>query len=108
VGNLKMRYVGNGGRHRESKEYREWLSSYNQHVAWKYEKYDPQTTEYRAKASKRGGADCWHCGDPLVGEFDMCCKHASSECGCYGMPTEPPFCSKECHTAFTEIWNGKD
>ncbi len=104
----KRRYVGNEGRPRESRWEREWLASYNQQVAWKYENYDPETTEYRPKTKNRDGDECWQCSTPLVGKFKMCCKNSSERCGCYGMPVEPPFCSKECHTAFIEKWKGKD
>ena len=42
--------------------------------------------------------DCEMCGKPLV-NYDpkMCCS--SFDCGCMGLPTNPPVCSGECWDA---------
>jgi len=91
----------------ETEEEREWIASYNQHAAWKYENYNPETTEYRKRVKSNEPANCWHCNTALEGSFGICCKHGDgTTCGCYGMPTEPPFCSKECHVDFITKWRG--
>ncbi len=36
----------------------------------------------------------------------MCCD--GRECGCMGMPTEPPVCSEECYIAYIKQIRGED
>lgn len=43
------------------------------------------------------------CGKEI--EITMCCS--GYECGCMGLPTEPPFCSEECYEKYL-INNVKD
>lgn len=39
--------------------------------------------------------NCIICGKPVPNyEPVMCCS--GRDCGCLGLPDEPPFCSKEC------------
>lgn len=39
--------------------------------------------------------DCWICQKEMDDyEPEMCCS--GFECGCMGLPTNPPVCSKEC------------
>ena len=38
---------------------------------------------------------CMVCGGDLGYEPQMCCS--GRECGCMGMPVDPPICSKECY-----------
>jgi hypothetical protein len=40
--------------------------------------------------------DCEICGEPLGPDYKpaMCCS--GFECGCRGMPTNPPICSQAC------------
>lgn len=45
--------------------------------------------------------DCMICNKELEDyEPHMCCD--GRECGCYGMPTNPPICSEECWEKLTE------
>jgi hypothetical protein len=44
---------------------------------------------------------CMVCGEDLGYEPQMCCS--GHQCGCMGMPVDPPICSKECH----EEWDWK-
>lgn len=39
---------------------------------------------------------CDICGEPI--KVHICCN--SFDCGCMGLPTEPPFCSNECYDKF--------
>lgn len=44
---------------------------------------------------------CYVCGKDVEGyKPQMCCD--GRECGCYGMPLEPPICSNECWDKLTE------
>lgn len=46
--------------------------------------------------------ECWQCRGDLPEDYEhpTCCS--GHECGCMGMPTEPPFCSKECSDKWHE------
>lgn len=35
----------------------------------------------------------WECNKEI--EVNICCNQY--DCGCQGLPTEPPFCSNECY-----------
>ena len=39
---------------------------------------------------------CDVCGTEI--EVNMCCS--GHECGCMGLPTEPPICSEKCYDTF--------
>ena len=41
-------------------------------------------------------ANCEICGEEI--EVQMCCS--GSECGCMGMPVDPPVCSEECEKIY--------
>ena len=41
-------------------------------------------------------ADCAICGEEI--EVTMCCS--GRDCGCMGMPTEPPVCSEKCYNEY--------
>ncbi|AUS03532.1 hypothetical protein PBL1C_64 [Paenibacillus phage PBL1c] len=38
-------------------------------------------------------AKCWNCGVVEIPEPEYCCS--GRDCGCHGLPLEPPFC-EEC------------
>ena len=40
--------------------------------------------------------ECFCCGKPMPDDYEpeYCCSGV--ECGCMGMPIEPPFCSAQC------------
>lgn len=42
--------------------------------------------------------NCEICGTEI--EIKLCCS--GRECGCMGMPTEPPVCSEKCHIEYME------
>jgi hypothetical protein len=44
---------------------------------------------------------CSECGKEI--EVEMCCS--GHECGCMGLPVEPPVCSSECYDKFMEKGN---
>ena len=44
---------------------------------------------------------CDICGNDI--EVTMCCS--GHDCGCMGMPTEPPVCSKECFDKYVEKYS---
>lgn len=47
-------------------------------------------------------ANCEICGDEI--EVQMCCS--GRDCGCLGLPVDPPICDKiECWTEFKERWS---
>ncbi len=37
---------------------------------------------------------CWNCSEVEIPEPVRCCS--GRECGCQGLPIEPPFCSEKC------------
>ena len=37
---------------------------------------------------------CWHCGIVEIPEPMGCCS--GRDCGCMGLPIDPPFCSDKC------------
>jgi len=39
--------------------------------------------------------NCMVCGDELDYIVEYCCN--AFDCGCMGMPTEPPVCSRVCY-----------
>ncbi len=41
---------------------------------------------------------CWgpNCKEEI--EIELCC--GAYDCGCQGLPVEPPFCSAECYDAY--------
>ena len=43
-------------------------------------------------------AECKVCGEETPYEPKMCCN--GFECGCMGLPTEPPICSDKCWEKF--------
>ena len=49
-------------------------------------------------SSKKDDWICMVCKGPLGYEPNFCCD--GHMCGCRGLPTEPPICSKECY----ETW----
>lgn len=42
---------------------------------------------------------CQICDTPI--EIHLCCT--GRDCGCVGLPTEPPVCSNECFEKYMEI-----
>lgn len=44
---------------------------------------------------------CMICGGELGYEPQMCCS--GRDCGCMGMPVDPPICSDECWARFAQI-----
>lgn len=47
--------------------------------------------------------NCVICGKEI--EIKMCCS--GRECGCMGLPTEMPVCSKECEKKYIEKRNAE-
>jgi hypothetical protein len=45
---------------------------------------------------------CMVCKGPLGYEPPMCCSDTSGMCGCRGLPTVHPICSKECYKKWEE------
>ncbi len=41
---------------------------------------------------------CWNCGKVEIPEPQTCCS--GRECGCMGLPIDPPFCSKKCQEEY--------
>ncbi len=41
---------------------------------------------------------CWNCGIIEIPEPVRCCS--GRDCGCMGMPIEPPFCSEKCQKEY--------
>ena len=35
-------------------------------------------------------------------DIQMCCSSANADCGCMGMPVEPPVCSEKCYNKYME------
>jgi len=46
----------------------------------------------------REKAFCWgpNCNEEI--EIQICCN--AYDCGCQGLPVDPPFCSEECYNAY--------
>ena len=43
--------------------------------------------------------NCWGCEKDLIDyNPQMCCS--GRECGCIGLPTNPPFCNPECYSIY--------
>jgi len=43
---------------------------------------------------------CWHCGKVEIPEPVGCCS--GRDCGCMGLPIDPPFCSEKCQKEYYE------
>ena len=41
---------------------------------------------------------CWNCGEVEIPEPVGCCD--GRECGCMGLPIDPPFCSEKCQEEY--------
>ena len=41
---------------------------------------------------------CWNCDKVEIPEPVGCCS--GIDCGCMGMPIDPPFCSEECQLEY--------
>ena len=41
---------------------------------------------------------CWNCGKVEIAEPVGCCD--GRECGCQGLPIDPPFCSGKCQDEY--------
>ena len=56
---------------------------------------DEQVAKLQAKRDAKKGYPCMVCGKPMPDyEPQGCCD--GRECGCMGLPIEPPICSEEC------------
>ena len=53
-----------------------------------------QQIKYKIMSKQKGFCDV--CGTEI--EVNMCCS--GHECGCMGLPTEPPVCSEKCYDTF--------
>ncbi len=43
---------------------------------------------------------CWNCNEIEILEPITCCS--GYECGCMGLPIDPPFCSEKCQNEYYE------
>lgn len=41
---------------------------------------------------------CWNCGEVEIPEPIGCCS--GRECGCMGLPIDPPFCCEKCQEEY--------
>lgn len=54
--------------------------------------------------SADAGDKCIVCGTPMSDyKPEYCCN--GSDCGCRGMPIEPPVCSKDCFDRLMNEWS---
>ena len=63
--------------------------------------YDDFINQQEEKAMK---GNCEVCGAEI--EIKLCCS--GFECGCMGIPTEPPVCSEECYKEFKKKYQQEE
>lgn len=44
---------------------------------------------------------CWNCKEVEIPEPQICCS--GTDCGCLGLPIDPPFCSEECQKEYYKV-----
>lgn len=62
----------------------------------------------RNKFMERQNEYCMICNKELDYVVEYCCGFPNPECGCRGLPVEPPVCSNECYDIVMKIERGEN